>query len=76
MIIEKMAIDLCLKTSFINSLARGASHAYKTYTIPKRGGGERLIEHPSKQLKALQRWYLEYVLPGFPVHPRGPKTAI
>jgi len=69
MITEKMAADLGLQTSFINSVARGASYAYKTYTIPKRGGGDRLIEHPSKQLKALQRWYLEYLLPGFPVHP-------
>src|SRR5262249_49989605 len=64
-----MAIDLSLKTSFITSFARGASYAYKTYNIPKRAGGERLIEHPSKQLKAFQRWYLKYVLPGFPVHP-------
>jgi RNA-directed DNA polymerase len=69
MIVEKMAADLGLKSSFINSVARGASYAYKTYMIPKRGGGARLIEHPSKQLKALQRWYLEYVLPAFPVHP-------
>jgi len=68
MITERMAADLGVKTSFINSVARGASYAYKTYTIPKRGGGDRVIEHPSKQLKALQRWYLEYVLPGFPVH--------
>ena len=69
MITEKMAGDLGLKTSFIKSLSQGASHAYKTYTIPKRGGGERLIEHPSQQLKALQRWYLQYVLPSFPAHP-------
>jgi RNA-directed DNA polymerase len=69
MIIEKMAADLGLKTSFIDALARGASHAYKTYSILKRGGGVREINHPSKQLKALQRWLLQYVCPGFPVHP-------
>ena len=63
-----MAADLGLETSFIRSVARGASHAYKTYTIPKRGGGDRKIEHPSKQLKAMQRWYLAYVMPSFPIH--------
>src|ERR1035438_6692111 len=68
MITEKMAVDLGLKTSYISSVARGASYAYKTYPIAKRGGGQRLIEHPSKRLKAMQRWYLEYVLPNFPVH--------
>ena len=68
MITEKMAADLGIESSFVRSVARGASHAYKTYAIRKRSGGERLIAHPSKQLKALQRWYLTYVLPAFPVH--------
>jgi RNA-directed DNA polymerase len=68
MIIEKMAADLGLQVPFIDAIARGASHAYKTYSIPKRGGGARTIEHPSKQLKALQRWFLQYVIPGLPVH--------
>jgi RNA-directed DNA polymerase len=68
MIVDRMAADLGLKAGFIHSFARGASHAYKTYPIPKRGGGSREIDHPSRQLKAMQRWLLEYVLPGFPVH--------
>ncbi len=68
MIIEKMAADLGLKVPFVASIARSASHAYKKYWIPKRGGGLREIHHPSKQLKALQRWFLQYVLPGLPVH--------
>jgi RNA-directed DNA polymerase len=69
MIIDRIAADLGLTTSFINTFARGASHAYKTYVIRKRGGGEREIHHPSKQLKALQRWFLQYVLSALPVHP-------
>jgi RNA-directed DNA polymerase len=68
MIIGKMAADLGIKAAFIQTFARGASHAYKTYPIRKRGGGHRIIDHPSKQLKAMQRWLLEYVLPGLPVH--------
>ncbi len=69
MIIENMAADLGLKVAFIDSLARGASHAYKVYSIPKRSGGARIIEHPSRQLKALQRWFLQYVISKLPVHP-------
>ena len=68
MILEEMAGDLGLNVSFIVGLARGASHAYKTYPIPKRGGGSRTIEHPSKQLKALQRWFLQHFISTLPVH--------
>lgn len=50
-------------------MVRTASHHYKTYAIPKRDGGTRTIEHPSKKLKALQRWLLTNVLEGLPVHP-------
>lgn len=69
MIIEQMASSLGLPTKFIVSLARGAAHEYKTYTIPKRTGGTRTIHHPSKKLKALQRWLLAYVIERLPVHP-------
>ena len=69
MIIEKMAGDLGLKAGFIHSFARGASYAYKSYPIRKRGGGARIIDHPSKQLKGMQRWFLEYVIQDkLPVH--------
>lgn len=68
MIIEQMAVALGLKVGFINSFAQGASHAYKTYWIPKRDGSPRIIHHPSKQLKTFQRWLLEYVLSNFPIH--------
>ena len=53
----------------IDRMVRTASHHYKTYAIPKRDGGTRTIEHPSKKLKALQRWLLTNVLEGLPVHP-------
>lgn len=41
---------------------------YKQYTIPKRRGGLRLIAQPSRELKALQRYLLEYKLTAFPIH--------
>jgi RNA-directed DNA polymerase len=69
MMVDKMAIDLGLSANFIAAFARGSSHAYKTYPISKRTGGQRIINHPSKQLKAMQRWLLSYVIEGLPVHP-------
>jgi RNA-directed DNA polymerase len=66
--VEKMAVDLGLSVSFIANFARGASHAYKFYTIAKRDGNRRPIHHPSKHLKAMQRWLLSYVIEQLPVH--------
>jgi len=68
MIVERMARDLGLSSAFILSIARGASHEYKAYNIPKRTGGFRPIHHPSKRLKALQRWLLANVIENLPVH--------
>lgn len=69
MIVEQMALDLGLTPQFISIFSRGASHAYKAYTIPKRNGKPRQIYHPSKQLKSMQRWLLAYVIEQLPVHP-------
>jgi RNA-directed DNA polymerase len=68
MILERMAHELGLSVDFIERLARSASHEYKEYQIPKRGGGSRTIHHPSRRLKALQRWILLNVIEGLPVH--------
>jgi RNA-directed DNA polymerase len=68
MMIERMASELGLPQTFIYKVARGASHAYKIYSIPKRTGGSRTIHHPSRILKALQRWLLRNVIEHLPVH--------
>lgn len=67
--IGQMAKDLGLTTRFVAAFAQGASYAYKTYTIRKKDGGFRTIDHPSKQLKAMQRWLLSYLLNSLPIHP-------
>jgi RNA-directed DNA polymerase len=67
--IGQMAKDIGVTTHFIATFAQGASHAYKTYSIRKKNGSFRTIDHPSKQLKAMQRWLLTYVLNGVPIHP-------
>lgn len=69
MIIEKMSSELSLPLKYVDFLALTASHQYKQYTIPKRTGGQRTILHPSRKLKALQRWLLSNVIARWPVHP-------
>jgi len=62
MILERMALELDLSVGFLQGLANGASYEYKTYAIPKRGGGTRTIHHPSRRLKAVQRWLARKVI--------------
>ncbi|SRR5258708_3251600 len=68
MLLERMASELDVPVGYIAGLAQSASHRYKTYGVPKRSGGVRVIHHPSRELKALQRWLLRNVLAGLPVH--------
>jgi RNA-directed DNA polymerase len=67
--IGQMARDIGVTTHFIVTFAQGASHAYKTYSIRKKNGDLRTIDHPSKQLKAMQRWLLRYALNSVTIHP-------
>jgi len=43
-------------------LSKHSDKYYKTYTIPKKTGGKRLIAQPSKKLKGLQGWILVNIL--------------
>jgi RNA-directed DNA polymerase len=66
-----MSQGLMISTSYIEKMGRAASHMYKTYQIKKRTGGWRTIDHPSRELKALQRWLVHNVLSPLPVHKRA-----
>lgn len=68
MILEQMSRELNLPVTFISGLAVGASHEYREFTIPKRNGERRKIYHPSRRLKALQRWLLAKVIEPLPIH--------
>lgn len=49
-------------------IVRSANHRYKSYTIPKKTGGVRLIQHPARELKFLQRWIVEKIFSRVPIH--------
>ena len=68
MIMERMARELSLPANHVARLVKTASYQYKEYSIAKRGGGIRTIFHPSRRLKALQKWLLANVVTPWPVH--------
>jgi RNA-directed DNA polymerase len=67
-ILEKIASELVLSTDYLWRVSATASHRYKTYTIPKRTGGVRTINHPARELKLLQYWVLDHVCSRLRVH--------
>ncbi len=69
MFLQRLAKITGLSESHIAKIARTANHRYRTYQIPKRRGGFRTIDHPSKHLKFLQRWLVRNIFSHTPVHP-------
>lgn len=68
MLIEKLSNQSGVSVSKLNRLALFASQKYKTYTIPKKTKGERIISQPSRELKAIQRWIVSAIIGKLPVH--------
>lgn len=68
MLIELLQKQSGLPLSVIEHIADTASKRYKTYLIPKRSGGSREISHPSRSVKAIQRWISKVVLRHLEVH--------
>lgn len=68
MLIELLSRTAKIPESKLLSLSSSASRRYKVYTIPKRTGGDRTIEHPSRELKAIQRWIVGALISRFPLH--------
>lgn len=68
MIVEKISRETGVAMDELRGYIRKAGHRYKRYTIPKRRGGHRVIEHPAKPLKFLQRWVVRELVGALPVH--------
>jgi len=70
---EALQLQAALSKEELLWYAATASKRYKKYPVKKRNGGERIICHPSRGLKAIQRWIIEYVFKNLEVH--GSATA-
>ena len=73
MLPEAIADGVGVDPEFVNATANRASLLYRTFKIPKRGGGFRTIHHPAPELKALQRFLSRNIFKTLRVH--GAATA-
>lgn len=64
---EKIAIDLCLDSTYVSSVVRRSKFYYRDYYIDKRDGGKRKISQPSPELKTLQYWVVNNILTRFSI---------
>lgn len=67
-LISRISTGLGIPASKVYVLYRTASHRYKRYLIGKKSGGKRVIHHPSRELKAVQRWLNYDIISQFLVH--------
>ena len=75
MLIEAISTRTKVPVASLRKIAASASRRYFEFTIQKRDGTERLIAHPSRPLKALQRWIARNVVGLAPVHPAATAYA-
>ena len=63
----KMAESFGLDTLYLSEYVSNHNREYKKYYIKKKNGGQRVIFHPSKELKMFQRWLVKNVYFKFPI---------
>ena len=68
MLLDRLRTQTRLSREKLERFAETASLRYKSYYIPKRNGGRRLIEHPSKEIKSIQRWLNSTLINKLPIH--------
>ena len=54
---------------YLYSMTRFPRCHYRSFSIAKKGGGERHIDEPEPDLKCIQRWILDDILTHLPVSP-------
>lgn len=67
MLREILAEKSGMSLARIERLQLNASRMYKTYSIPKRDGSDRVISQPTPELKAVQRWLARGIFQQLPM---------
>lgn len=67
-IAEALAVETGMNLMLVERIMRTAPVRYKTYRIPKRSKGYRVISQPAVEVKALQRGLIEILLRDLPLH--------
>jgi RNA-directed DNA polymerase len=67
-LLQRLVEASALPESTVSEILRSAPSRYKEFRIPKRNGGFRKIAQPAKELKILQRAFVEQYLQWLPIH--------
>ena len=60
--IEHFSLLTGMNLDYLLAMSRAPEHFYREFTIPKKNGGQRLIDEPTPDLKYIQRWILDNIL--------------
>jgi RNA-directed DNA polymerase len=64
---EHLALLVGYKQEYLLKISNASQKFYRTFTIPKKSGGERKISEPLPSLKEIQHWILQEILDKLPV---------
>lgn len=67
-LIATVASEAGISAASARRIAQSAPHRYKVFSIPKKGGGMRVVAQPAREVKALQRTLVAYLTPLLPLH--------
>lgn len=59
---DHLAYLLGIKSTRLTYCVASQDSHYTSFEIPKKSGGQRVIDAPSAELKAIQRWILDQIL--------------
>ena len=64
---QHLALLVGFKQEYLQKASNAPRKFYRTFSIPKKSGGERVISEPLPSLKEIQRWILEEILYNSPI---------
>ncbi|MCZ7891035.1 retron St85 family RNA-directed DNA polymerase [Agrobacterium salinitolerans] len=67
-LLKRLSVETGLPESTVKSIISNAPERYKEYLIHKKNGGYRKIAQPARELKLIQRAFIDIVLSKLPIH--------
>jgi len=67
-LLSLMSSDFGMLPKHLQGIIRTAPIRYKVFHIPKRSGGLREVAQPAREVKIIQRWFMERLEPLLPLH--------
>ena len=65
---DELALCIGVTPALLRSMVLWKRRYYRRFEIPKRTGGNRIIEAPRVFLKAVQQWIVDYMFAILPIH--------